>query len=226
MDVSGTVKLRIQEHHLFALASVAKIYILVAFLHEVAAENRDLTNEEHLLVEQMITESDNHAATDLWRRIGRYEGLSEYLEEVDLPPVERAYDDSWGSMRVTAANLAEVLAALYQRQLLPNRLTNIALEHLASVSDAQSWGLGTARDPNGLRVPAVYFKNGWYLEDEGWIANSVGIIADGAGTHVFVLLSDEHASLEDGQRFLGAATFILRIHVGSLPLNGSSFFSR
>lgn len=210
MDMSGDLVFQLKASERHALASVGKVYILVAFLDLVSREGRDLTQEERLLLKQMIEQSDNDAATTLWRRAGGPDGLQEFLTRTRLGQVERAEDDSWGSMRASAVDLSVLLVRLYQGRLLDEKRTAIALDHLANIIDSQAWGVGLAREESRLETPRVYLKNGWYPEEDGWIVNSAGIIAGESGEYVLVLLTDAQPTFEAGRQLIGAAVLLLR----------------
>lgn len=199
-----------------ALASVAKIYLLVAFLGQLEEEQREPTQLESDLMATMIEASSNDSATSIWNRIGRTEGLQEFLESKGLPKIERAYDGSWGSMRASALDLGLLLANLYEGRILGPEHTQLALSHLGDVIESQAWGLGTVRQSQD--PASVYFKNGWYPETDGWIVNSVGIVTNGDDRYVIVLLSDAQPSFEEGKVELGQAVSIIRRQLLSLNL--------
>lgn len=186
-----------------ALASVGKVYIMIAYLDRIEREGREPTYWEYRMMEAMIEESDNRSATDLWELLGRTQGLAWFLWQDDLPAVEPADDDSWGSMRASALDVGLILRRLYNGWLLNRENTAYALQLLANVTESQDWGLGLMRE-----FTVTYFKNGWYPEEGGWIVNSAGIIEGGAHDYVVVLLTDSHPTLEDG---VGTIESIVRI---------------
>ena len=57
----------------FDSASVVKVTILSALLRKAQEQHRYLTRTEALLAKEMITESDNYAASALWDDVGRYD---------------------------------------------------------------------------------------------------------------------------------------------------------
>jgi beta-lactamase class A len=191
------------------LASVAKVYILAAFLDYLAQEERDPNALELDQMELMIEQSDNVSAQDLWEVIGEEDGLADFLQRHRLPPVEPAEDGSWGSMRASALDVSHVLTRLYNGTLLDREKTRLALDLLSNVTDEQAWGVGTARQGS----PATYLKNGWYPESDGWVVNSVGIISGQRGDYVLVLLTDSQPSMEYGIRVIENAVLFVRAHL-------------
>jgi len=178
----------------FELASVAKVYILAAYLEKLAQEGSGPSPEEFDLMEAMIEYSDNESATSLFHAAGGADGINAFLEAHQLSPVEPAFDGSWGSMRASPIHVAEFLARLYTGDVLDVSQTSLAFALLANVVDEQAWGVGAARDVSG--VTEVYFKNGWLPGDEGWIVNSVGLLKSADRTYVVVFMSDRQPEFE------------------------------
>ena len=188
------------------LASVAKIYILAAYLDTLAAADREPTEDELWLMEAMIEQSDNVSASELWSSFGRYEGLAAFLQSRGLPaPQAPSEEAAWGDMRASALDVSEVLTSLYNGRLLDDERTELALDLLANVIDSQAWGLGTARE-NAM----TYLKNGWYPEEDGWVVNSVGIVDGRFGEYVVVLLTDSQPTFEAGVRIIENAVLFVR----------------
>ena len=178
----------------FELASVAKVYILAAYLEKLAQEGRGPSPEEFDLMQAMIEYSDNDSATALFHAAGDADGINAFLEAHKLSPVEPAFDGSWGSMRASPVQVAEFLARLYTGEVLDVSQTSLAFALLANVVDEQAWGVGAARDVSGVKE--VYFKNGWLPGDEGWVVNSVGLLKSTKGTYVVVFMSDRQPEFE------------------------------
>ena len=201
-------------HRKFVLASVTKLYIMTTYLNLVASENRDLSGDERNLLADMIEASDNDAASTLWDRIGKAEGLQRYLASRQLPPVEvpAGDDESWGDVRADAVGVGSLLTGLYEGRLLPPELTAVALHLMSHVIDSQSWGIGVVTrydkqaPESGAAAQQVYLKDGWYPEDDGWVVNSAGVIARGAEHYVVVVLTDGQPSFQAGVELIEAAT--------------------
>jgi hypothetical protein len=189
------------------LASVGKIYILIAYLDLIAQQQREPHELELAQMAMMIEESDNRSATELWDILGGPEGLAAFLDAKRLPQVERAEDDSWGRMRASAIDVSQVLASLYNGLILDERMTEFALDLMARVIDEQAWGVGVDRNP----AIATYLKNGWFPEEGGWVVNSVGILVTGRERHyVVVLLTDSQSSFDEGVRLIESTVLLMR----------------
>jgi beta-lactamase family protein len=249
-EMSGTPVFVTNPHDKHTLASVAKVYILAAFMDRVGRERREFTEEESTLMAEMVEVSDNSAATELYRRVGGRNGLLTYLAEHRMSSIEVPRDGSWGDIRASGTEVAQFLLNLYKGELLSPEHTKLALGYLSDIIADHSWGVGTAGDsgperdrempnlgrgngapgqrpgdrdqpgttprpqrqtvPDSDRRDRVYFKNGWYPGDDGWIVNSVGIIDGVPSDYVVVLLTDSQPSFEDGQRYVDDAMRVLQ----------------
>jgi hypothetical protein len=216
-DMSGKVMFESHPGERHTLASVAKVYILVAFLDVLSKEDRLPSDEEHLLLEDMIRWSDNDSATQLWLLAGGRDGLQEFFADRRLPRIDLPENNEWGDTRASAREVGLFLRRLYQGRLLDEEYTDLALGYMEDVVDEQAWGVGLARREDIPDAAEVYVKNGWYPdEDGGWIVNSAGIVAGGPCEHVVVFLTDSQPSLEDGKLFVNTATSLMIHHLQRL----------
>jgi hypothetical protein len=217
-DMSGKVIFESRPGERHTLASIAKVYILVAFLDRLSQEDRLPSEEENLLLEDMIAWSDNDSATQLWALAGGHDGLQQFMADRRLPRIEIPENNEWGDMRASAREVGLFLRRLYQGRLLDEEYTELALGYMSDVADDQAWGVGLARREGRVDPAEVYLKNGWYPEEEGdgWIVNTAGIVAGGPCEHVVVFLTDSQPSLEDGMLFVNTATSLMLAHLQRL----------
>lgn len=192
----------------FPLASVAKVYMLVAYLDRLQREHRGPDEDEVEILSSMIDVSDNDSAEEIWASLGGIEGMQQYLSRIGMEPLTQAPpagdggdDDpeAWGDAGQSAAQMSLFLARLWQRELLDREYTQLARWFLGGVVEEQSWGVPTnvaELDP----VAKVLFKNGWYPTDDGyWRINSAGIVVPGQGEpYVLVLFGDGFESWSQG----------------------------
>lgn len=194
----------------YLAASVGKIAILAVLLVQAQAEGRELTAEERALAGQMITVSDNDAAHELWRATGRdtamaqVNGMLGLTETVTTP-------ESWGLTRTSAADQVRLVTALAAgTPVLDRTRCAYVLDLMAAVDGGQRWGVDAAARP-GDRLAV---KNGWldYSGDDGrWTVNSVGRITGDGRDLVLAVMSNDHATLDEGIRAVrtAAATVIM-----------------
>lgn len=183
----------------FPLASLAKVPVMLAFLARVANEDRELSPDELALLEAMIAFSDNEAASLAWEYAERAEGLAAFLEGAGLRGIRPPEDGAeWGDTTASAEGMVELLVALYQGTLLPERERTIALQLMLGVVDEQRWGV-TAAFPDGREAGAIAMKNGWYPALTGWRVTSAGIgEAPDREPLILVVLSRNQESFETG----------------------------
>jgi beta-lactamase class A len=180
----------------FVLASVAKVYILTAYLDQLAREERKITESDMELAQAMIEFSDNRSASVLWERIGGASGLAEFLGSHGMEPLWPAGDENeWGTLQATPQQVGTLLWDLMLGRLLDPESTQIVFALLAHVTEDQKWGVSA-----GVTVPGarVYVKNGWYPEEDGWLLNSAGVVRTPSTDYVLVVLSDAAASMDSG----------------------------
>ena len=125
----------------FALASVAKVPVMVATLERARVEARSLTVHERTLLRQMIIHSDNDATDALWSSLGGGAGVAILLEALGSSGIDYAPDHQWGDSRATALAIAQLLDLLVDEAspvAAEARLEAIALME-AVVAD-QRWG--------------------------------------------------------------------------------------
>ena len=97
---------------LVGTASVVKVDILEALLHQAEGQGRSLTPAEQREATAMIDESDNDAASDLWDEVGAAGGLAAYDATLLLGATAPDASGSWGLTTTTAADQVTLLRAL------------------------------------------------------------------------------------------------------------------
>ncbi len=192
-------------------ASIVKADILETLMYErgrTAAGLQALESSEGETAEDMIEESDNDDASDLWDEVGESEGIAAYNRLAGLKDtIPNAYG-YWGETLTTAADQIRLL-----RQLaLPSKLLTTAdrdyqlylMRHVAGYED---WGV------NG-GVPAnvsVALKNGWVPldsdgdatdgdddDDGGWEINSIGWVKGDGRDYLIAVLTAHDPTEEYG----------------------------
>ncbi len=204
----------------FPLASVAKVYMLVAYLDRLEREGRGPDEAEVDMLSSMIDVSDNGSAEEIWNALGGIDGMQQYLSRIGMEPLDQPMpasggggeDDpeAWGDAGQSASQMSLLLARLWQRELLDSEYTDLAAWFLGGVIEEQSWGVPT--EVAGLDPLAnVLFKNGWYPTDDGrWRINSVGIVIPGQGQpYVLVILGEGFESWSQGIETVNAVAAMI-----------------
>jgi Beta-lactamase enzyme family len=175
-------------------ASVAKVMILGGLLHKLNSEGRQLSPEQAALATQMITESDNTAATDLWGEAGPA-AMQNFLNLAGMTHTTLGPGIYWGLTQIDAHDEMLLLRLL----VTPNTVLDPAAQSyelglMARVVPSQRWGV-PAGAPAGVTVQV---KNGWLPDPELWVINSLGDFTSHAGTTSIAILTEENPSMPYG----------------------------
>jgi beta-lactamase class A len=201
----------------FHMASVAKVAILLAVLDQTLREERDLTPAERVLLEDMITVSDNAAATVLWDQLGGAGGVGAYLSAIGLAGIEANHGDAWGASWASPRAVALLLAKLAGGEVLDPPRRALALQLLSAVTPEQRWGV-TAGIPEVVPEGTVIaVKDGWYPAGCGWWVNSAGAVLPGGEqpAYTIAVLTGEQPTLADGIETIEGLS--ARIHAALHP---------
>jgi beta-lactamase family protein len=171
----------------FDAASTVKVTILAALLRKAHDQHRALTSRERDLAWDMITESDNDAATALWNDVGMA-GLQRFLNLAGMRQTVLGQDGYWGLTLITAHD--EMI--LLEHLLTPNKVLTKAARHyefrlMSHVIASQRWGV-TAGAPSAF---TAHVKNGWLPTPPAnyWWINSLGCFTHLALNYCVVVLT-------------------------------------
>ncbi|MDP9168725.1 MAG: class A beta-lactamase-related serine hydrolase [Actinomycetota bacterium] len=155
-------------------ASTIKLAMVVDLLTRARAGTISLTDGDRRQMSAMMHSSDDDAADALWSRFGGPDHLAYNADfprygMTDLQP-QRGFSSIypyWGFQKSTANDLDRLMTYVLTR-LEPAQTAAIVYE-LQNVATNQQWGVwgaGPAASPGN--------KDGWSLEQGGWVTNSVG----------------------------------------------------
>jgi len=178
----------------FHSASVVKVIILGALLHELESEHRALTPQEAALSRAMITESSNSAATALWDEVGM-RNLQRFLNLANMKHTQLGPDGFWGLTLVIAHDELLLLNLLTtSNSVLHGPSRAYALNLMAHVIPSQRWGV-----PAGAPVNVtVHVKNGWLPDIGGWVINSIGAFTGHGRNYKIVVLTKNNPTMTYG----------------------------
>jgi Beta-lactamase enzyme family len=179
----------------YSSASLVKAMLLVAYLRDV--RNRKLRRSERELLAPMIRVSDNDAATAVYERVGP-DGLVRLAQRAGM----RGFvpNPVWGGCQLTARDQASLFSRI--RRLVPRLHRRYALGLLRGIVSYQRWGVPQGA-PRGWRL---YFKGGWFQDDEGWRVHQAARLERG-GRHLSIaVLTRGNPSLEYGAATIAGVT--------------------
>ena len=169
MRVHGQRNIHVLNHGAthYITASIIKLAIMETVMIQAAGEKRQLSGAEKNLLVPMIENSSNDAATALWNRVGRADGVRRAMHRMGATHTAFDSEDHWGLTSTTAADQVVLADHIFcPNKIIPESMRAYARELMSSVAEDQDWGM-TA----GMRSP--YVKNGWLPRDDGWHVNSV-----------------------------------------------------
>jgi beta-lactamase class A len=155
-------------------ASTIKLAMVVDLLTRARTGSISLTESDQNLMAAMMHSSDDDAADTLWSRYGgtdhqAYNAAFPRYGMTDLQP-QRGFSSVypyWGFQKSTANDLDRLIN--YVLTQLPPAQTAAVVYELQNVASNQQWGVwgaGPSMAPGN--------KDGWSLEQGGWVVNSVG----------------------------------------------------
>jgi beta-lactamase class A len=178
------------EHETFQAASVVKALILAAELQRLADEGRRLDPGIAAELRQMITLSDNEAATSVFARVGP-EGLDAIAHRAGMADFRSS--TTWGASEISAADMAIMFADL--GRALPERHERFGLGLLGSIVPGQGWGIARIASERGW---SVRFKGGWRPDPGGQVVNQVAELRRDGAERAIAILTDQQPSMGYG----------------------------
>jgi hypothetical protein len=151
-------------------ASTIKLAMTVDLLLRDRAGTITLTDADRGLIHNMLNWSDDDAADTLWSKYGR-DDFATRFPNYGLTGVTfvSGFSRYWGYMKCTPNDLDRLINYVLTR--LPADLRGYVVNEMRHVGTNQQWGVwgaGPAAQPGN--------KDGWSLEQGGWVINSVGFV--------------------------------------------------
>ena len=176
--------------------SIVKVDILATLLAQAQAASSSLTSWQQELSEEMIENSYNDAAQDLWDAAGGATAIANFDTEAGL---RHTLPDPQGEFGLTTTTAADQVALLkkvaYPNRLLTDTSRRYLLGLMTEVEPDQAWGV-SAGVPAGVTVA---LKNGWLaLDAGGWQINSIGYIHGDGRDYLIAVLTNGNTTEADG----------------------------
>jgi hypothetical protein len=171
----------------YQTASIVKADILETLLHRYRGP---LTGSAAAIATDMIEDSDNDDATDLWNLADGASGVAAYNQIAGITRTSPNVAGYWGETLTTATDQVKLLAQL---ALPSNVLTTAArryqLDLMEHIDPGQDWGV-SGGVPHGV---SVALKNGWLplSSDSDWEVNSIGRV-NGDGRWYLIAVLTAH----------------------------------
>jgi beta-lactamase class A len=184
-------------------ASIVKVQIMGALLHQLHGQLP--TGNEASLMQLMIEQSDNDAATSLLADAGGPAGVSKFditAGLTDTTPHSAALIPGtpwpgWGLTTTTALDQVRLVKTfVFPNAVLTGAARQYGLHLMESVEADQAWGI-TGGVPAGTLVAV---KNGWLplQGDSDWQVDSIGWVDGHGRDYVLAVLTNGNADEADG----------------------------
>jgi hypothetical protein len=168
---TGAVWENAHAHTRIYMASTSKLAMAAALLMQNQAGAIHLSARDMSVLHEMLHVSSDTAADTLWFKFGApfYTGFFPRVglataRYVAAPGITPPY---WGEMLCSAADLSRVITYVLDDMPAPLRDYLVTtLSHVAADQHFGVWGAGSSSRPGN--------KDGWSVEQPGWIINSVG----------------------------------------------------
>jgi beta-lactamase class A len=198
-------------------ASIVKVNILAALLANGGGSANALTTGQRQLATEMIEESDNDAATDLWNAAGAGAGIEKFDSKLGLAAttpspcvVCKGFPwPGWGLTRTTPQDQLKLLRALFVSKVYLNPVDRAyELQLMQSVVPDERWGVSGGVPSNA----SVALKNGWLPlnnADTDWQINSIGWVRGDGRDYLVALMSTGNPSEQYGIETLDSVSSLI-----------------
>ncbi len=174
--------------HRFHTASIVKADILATLLLRHQDAGTPLSETERELATQMIEESNNDAATDLWDDVGGADGIAAANVRLGLRHTTPGEGGYWGLTETTVADQLTLLSDLVSAHSpLSAASRSYELRLMCHVESDQAWGVSAAATPG----TSAAVKNGWLPDPRLWVINSIGVLHHDGHVLLVAVLSDD-----------------------------------
>ncbi len=198
--------------------------VKMSMLADVLYQKIPITDYENSLLTKMIENSDNSAASTIWRQLGSDQNVQSFFRKVGMTNTIAGTGGWWGH---TTTNVLDQLTMMkyfaYPNALLTDAQRAYGLNLMQNVQLDQRWGTSYGI-PAGVNIA---LKNGWVTT--GQYVNSVGFINGKGKNYVIAVLTTNNKSLSYGIDTINTISSLVwnevpRVSIGVIdaPLNNSA----
>jgi len=181
----------------FHSASIIKVDILASLLLQHQWSNAPLSARQRALATEMIEDSSDEAAKELWEAAGEGQGVTAANQELGLRQTTPGDGIYWGLTDTTVEDQLRLLADLASSHSpLSAGSRSYELGLMRHVAAGQDWGVTAAAEPG----TAAAVKDGWLPDasDTTWVINSIGVISRGGHVMLVAVLGSDQPSESAG----------------------------
>ena len=184
----------------YVTASIVKLDILETLLYDDQNDGTSLSSSEQDLAEQMIENSSNEAALDLFDDEGGASAITAANKVFGLTDTD-VDEDAFGDTTTTVTDQILLLRQAFTDDSQLTEANRTYIQSLMSQVEAdERWGVSAAADDSGSSATDYELKNGWLPRSATnlWEINSIGEVEHDGREYLVAVLSANNETMDDG----------------------------
>jgi beta-lactamase class A len=181
----------------FVTASIVKIDILATLLYQAQQSGLPLSSQLQVLATTMIENSNNDAASDLYKDAGGAASIDQANQAFGLSQTTVGTAGYWGLTTTTVDDQLRLLRLVFTRSSVLTAQSQDYIQGLMSQVEAdQQWGVPAAAEAG----TTFMVKNGWLPSGTTglWEINSIGEVVHDGHRMLIAILSEGNATEDSG----------------------------
>jgi beta-lactamase class A len=184
----------------YVTASIIKLDILETLLYQDQQSGSSPSSDQRELITEMIEQSDNDAALDLYDDAGGASGITAANKVFGLTGTD-VDDEAFGDTTTTVSDQILLLRQAFTADsVLSSTNRDYIQDLMGDVESDQRWGVSAAADDPSSAAGDYALKNGWLPRSATnlWEINSIGEVAHDGHEYLVAVLSSSNESMDSG----------------------------
>ena len=199
-DLSTGAKANYNVSKNYVTASIVKLDIVETLLYDDQEDDTSPTSSQKVLITDMIEQSDNHAALDLFNDEGGASAITAANKVFRLTDTD-VDEDAFGDTTTTVTDQVLLLRQAFTSDSQLTAANRSYIQSLMSrVEPDQRWGVSAAADDSSSSATDYMLKNGWLPRSATnlWEINSIGEVEHDGREYLVAVLSANNETMDDG----------------------------
>ena len=184
----------------YVTASIVKLDILETLLYDDQKNGTSPGSSQRELITEMIEQSDNQAALDLYDEEGGASAITAANKVFGLTDTD-VDEDAFGDTTTTVTDQIRLLRQAFTDDSVLTSANREYIQSLMSkVESDQRWGVSAAADDPSSSATDYMLKNGWLPRSATnlWEINSIGEVTHDGHEYLVAVLSSDNETMDDG----------------------------
>ena len=184
----------------YVTASIVKLDILETMLYQDQQSGSSPSSSESEDITEMIENSDNDAALDLFDDEGGAPAITAANKVFGLTDTD-VDEDAFGDTTTTVSDQILLLRqAMTSDSVLTSANRSYIQNLMSNVESDQRWGVSAAADDSSSSASDYLLKNGWLPRSATnlWEINSIGEVKHDGTEYLVAVLSSDNESMDSG----------------------------